>query len=215
MLSPLTRESGEFMMKLIRAFVIAVPLSLLLPAGAALADMQYAQHGYWNYGLGIGEIRTSELEAERAGGEYTFTDRNRRYNFHLGYQFHPNFDIDVEYVDGGRHRGTFTDPGGESEAINGALREYRLRLGFRVPVHASFRLYGRLGISDWRVSVHQDAVDSINDRVGIGEVGLEWQPDRDFGVRIGAEEYEDGGGTTYLGMFFRFEPRLAPDWANF
>lgn len=203
------------MMKLIRAFVIAVPLSLLLPAGAALADMQYAQDGYWTYGLGIGELRTSQLEGERGGGEYSFTDRNRRYNFHLGYQFHPNFDFEVGYIDGGWHRGSFTDPDGDSQDINGPLREYRIRFGVRFPVNSRFRMYARAGLSDWRVSVYQDGIDSIADREGVGEIGVEWQPHRDFGVRFGADKYEEGGGASYLGMFFRFEPRLAPDWANF
>jgi hypothetical protein len=184
-----------------RILIPALPMLALLATPVSADELS----GHWTFGFSLGEARTAEFGGTAADHEYEFLDRNRRYAFDIGYQFHDNFDVTASYIDGGWHDGTVIEPDGSSRDMSAPLSQYAITFGGRWPVSSAVRGYARLGLTEWHMKAASggSGLPSVSDRSPMGELGVEWQPDRSgFVLQIAYSRVDDGISSTTVGMTF-------------
>jgi hypothetical protein len=79
----------------------------------------------------------------------------------------------------------------------------------RTPAVNHFRLYGRLGMTGWRMKVWEEGVPNASDLSLSGEAGLEWQAGANFLLRLGYHHVDDGASATTVGLAIALRPG---DW---
>lgn len=149
----------------------------LLALAAAIAAPAFAQDFY--VGADIGQ---SKLEAD-VGNGYTASKHETSWSVFGGYQFHPNFAVELGYRDLGKVSESYA---GSNYSLEADAVE--LSVVGKLPLNDQFDVYGRLGMGSIK------AKDSYSDALGsysgsttktkaLFGVGAHYAISKEFGLR--------------------------------
>lgn len=178
----------------------AVAIVGLVALGAALSAPAMAQDSAFYVG---GQIGSADYKAAR--------DSERSWGAIIGYDFTPNYGLEVSYVDMGKITNNF--PGFFSETLSGTA--YDLAVVAAFDVTDRFSMYGRLGAYRAEMSATLDIVNgesfaerSRNTGVTYG-IGARFNFGNHLAVRGAYQRYHDAGDimdvdTLTVALLFRF-----------
>ncbi len=154
---------------------------------AVIAVPAYAvDYGYY---AGVNAGR-SKVDSTIGNTALTRTD-DTSYGLLLGYQFNPNFAMELQYTD----LGDF-----EVSPVSGKDNVWALALVGSVPVADAFSLYGKLGYANTRSSLSAGPASGTNRSAVTYGLGAQYDFTPEIGMRLGWDQYNaavnDGAGNS-------------------
>ncbi len=159
--------------------------------GIAAATFALPASAQWYLGAGLGQSKfKGELGCDNTA-PFSCSDTDTAFKIFGGYQVNSNFAAEATYQDFGK---TELSGGGITAAIKSHAFDVSA-LGM-LPFGGGLAAYGRLGMyaasSDGTSNVGISASES-NTGLTYG-LGLQWDPTRNFGVRVEYQVYDKVGG---------------------
>jgi OmpA-OmpF porin, OOP family len=196
---------------------IAAAVALACLSSVALAQSNQGASAGWYVGGHLGQSRTdfnsSDFGLNLAGVSESKDDSDMAWKLLLGYNFDQNWALEGFYTDLGepkyKYSGTFAAVTGTGEA---RIRNdsWGLALKGTIPVHQQWDIYGRLGWTYNRSELDASftapaawlgatvpagwSADESRSDVLLG-VGVEWKPQKNWGIRLEYENYGQFGNT--------------------
>jgi OmpA-OmpF porin, OOP family len=190
---------------------IAAAVALACLSSVAFAQSKMGADAGWYVGGHLGQSRTdfnsSDFALNLAGVSESKDDSDTAWKLLLGYNFNENWALEGFYTDLGepkyKYAGTFATVTGSGEA---RIRNdaWGLAVKGTIPVHQQWDIYGRLGWTYNRSKLDASFTASaawLGATVPVGwsadhnrsdavlGVGVEWKPQKNWGIRLEYENY--------------------------
>ena len=198
---------------MIRNLVIAT-VGLAAAAFALPAAAQMNSSAFYA-GLSIGQSKFSDAceGSVPAGFSVTCDDKDTAWRIFGGYQFHPNFAVEIGYSDLGRAQATVSSGGLSGTAKVEATAFDAVVVG-SWPINQAFSLYGKFGLyhGEAKLTASGTGVGSSSDKDTGSDLtyglGARYDFNRNIGVRAEWQRYNDFSGSDIdvlsVGVLYRF-----------
>jgi OmpA-OmpF porin, OOP family len=187
---------------------------LLSSSTSALAQRWATEKFYAGGSFGQSDIETTIASPLITSG--TVDGKDNAFKIFGGLQFHPNWAVEVAYIDLGtvRYSGTFPFLGVSLPVTNGTIDVDGFSAGIvgSLPLGQAFSVHGKFGFWGYE-QVARDTTGGFpfNETANDGDiyfgVGIAYQMTKTVGVRLEWEQYHmnaDKANLATLGMLFRF-----------
>ncbi len=190
---------------------IAAAVALACLSSVALAQSKMGTDAGWYVGGNIGQSRSdmnsSDFNSAVVGVSTSKDDNDTAWKLLLGYNFDQNWALEGFYTNLGEAKAKYSGiQTGEAKLTNDA---WGLALKGTIPVHQQWDIYGRLGWTYNRskldtsfipavvpfpgaVASNGWSADENRSDVLLG-VGVEWKPQKNWGIRAEYENYGEFG----------------------
>jgi OmpA-OmpF porin, OOP family len=183
---------------------------LLVPGALMTAPQAFAQF-YFGGSAGKSDYESGNVVPDLITSVASFDGKDSGYKIFAGYQFNPNFGMEITYVDLGKaqYSGTF----GPLPVTGGSLETTGANFSAvgTIPLNPSFSLFGKLGFFVWEQKA-RDITDEMpfsgkddGQDLSLG-VGASLNLTRNVSLRLEWERFEafDSIDFLSLGVAFRF-----------
>jgi len=200
---------------------IAAAVALACLSSVALAQSNQGASAGWYVGGHLGQSTTdfNGTDFPSAGASRTEDETHTAWKLLIGYNFDQNWALEGFYTDLGEPKVKYSGLPHPTTGLATENGEFRMRndawgiaLKGTIPVHQQWDIYGRLGwtynrsdmdatfsvADDWlgtgAAAVAGWSADESRSDVLLG-VGVEWKPQKNWGIRLEYENYGQFGNT--------------------